>query len=221
MDKLRTQLLPAGDRAIPAVDVVVPLTYVDFDRFTTLEPNGAPPPQTAPNPMIGPNPFSPADKASPVTVTFGTQSAKLTMLLDTGAASSILSTDVAKSLGVTIDASGKLTNIPAREQFTLPIGGIGGAKDVHGFYLDSLQLPVARGQPIRYVKCPVLVQDITVKDAATGESYTLAGVLGMNYLVASADVSTGLSAGVDQIHDGAYDHFTIDAANKMLGLKLK
>jgi hypothetical protein len=221
MDKLRTQLLPAGDKSIPGVDVVVPLTYVDFDRFTTIEPGNAQRPTTATNPLIGPNPFDRADKATSVTVTFGGKSAKLSMLLDTGAAASMISTDVAKSIGVQIDASGKLTNIPAKEQFTLPIGGVGGTKDVHGFYLDTLQLPVVRGEPIRYLKCPVLVQDISVTDAATGEKFTLAGIFGMNYLVASANVSTGLGAGVDEIHDGAFSFFTVDSTKKVMGLKLK
>jgi len=111
--------------------------------------------------------------------------------------------------------------VPAKEQFTLPIGGIGGMKNINGFFIDALDLPVAHGQPIRYVKCPVLVQDISVQDQRTGEKYTIGGVFGVNYLVASASVSLGLNAGVDDIHDGPYSFFVIDLSRETLGLKLR
>ena len=220
MDKLRTQLLAPNDKAIPPVDVVVPLTYVNFDRFTAMSPSDAPKVQTDDNPMIGPNPFDKADRSQTVVLTNKGKTAKITMLLDTGAASSIISTATARQLGIQVDKDGKLTNVPAKDQFMLPIGGIGGAKDINGFYVDTLQLPTIRNEPVRYVKAPVLVEDITVTDDKTGETYTLGGVFGVNYLVASASVSTGLSAGVDDIHDGAFSWFVIDAVRKTLGLKL-
>ena len=114
--------------------------------------------------------------------------------------------------------------MPAKEQFTLPIGGIGGAKNVNGFFVESVVLPVSKGEPIRYVKSPVLVLDISVKDEKTGEKYTLDGIFGMNYLVASASISMGLGGmggGVDDMHDGAFDAFVVDHVKKTLGLKLK
>ncbi|MGN6625271.1 MAG: aspartyl protease family protein [Tepidisphaeraceae bacterium] len=221
MDKLDTRLVLPNDRSIPRVDSVVPLTLVDFDRFTSMEPANAPKVATAPNPMIGPNPFDRTDRARPVVVSHQGKQAQITMLLDTGAASSIISTATAKALGIQIDEQGKLLNVPAKEQFTLPIGGIGGMKNINGFFIDALDLPVAHGQPIRYVKCPVLVQDISVQDQRTGEKYTLDGVFGVNYLVASASVSLGLNAGVDDIHDGPYSFFVIDLSRKTLGLKLR
>jgi hypothetical protein len=222
-DKLKTSLLLPGDKAIPAVSSTIPLSYVDFTRFTKLEPAGSPSVTLAPNPMIGPSPFDKADSSTAVTMTHGGKTTTLTMLLDTGAASSMISTKKAKELGIVVDDSGKLTNVPAKEQFTLPIGGIGGSKNVNGFYVDAVVLPVNKGEPIRYVKAPVLVLDISVSDAKTGEKYTLDGVFGMNYLVASAAVSmTGMmGGGVDDMHDGAFDGFVIDHAKKTLGLQLK
>lgn len=221
LDKLRTTLVAPGDKSIPGVDSTVTLTYVDYTRFTQTEPAGAPSVQLAPNPMIGPDPFRKDDPNKPVTLTHNGKSASLTMLLDTGAASSMISTQKAKELGIVIGPDGKLTNVPEKEQFTLPIGGIGGAKNVNGFFVDVVQLPTVAGEPVRYVKAPVLVMDISVTDEKRGESFTLDGVFGMNYLVASASISAGLMAGIDETHDGAFDFIVIDHAKKTLGLKLK
>lgn len=221
MDKLRTSLAVPGDKSIPKPDVVVPLTYIDFDRFTQLEPAGAPMITTGANPLIGPSPFNKSDPSQPIVVTHKGQSAKLTMLLDTGAAASMISAAKARALGIVVDDDGKLTNVPEKEQFMLPIGGIGGTKEVHGFFADVLVLPASNGEPVRYVKAPLLVTDISVTDEKTKETYTLDGVFGMNYLVASASVSVGLNAGVDDIHDGAFDFFTVDNVKKTLGLQLK
>lgn len=219
-DKMKTTLVAPNDRSIPAANTVVPLTYVDYARFTRSEPKNGPRVTLAANPMIGPDPFNPKDPTPPVTMRHGNKTAKLTMLLDTGAASSMISTAKARELGIVIDENGKLTNVPAKDRFTLPIGGIGGTKDVTGFYVDVVQLPASKGQPVRYLKAPVMVMDISVVDEKTNQSFTLDGVLGMNYLVASANVSTGLNAGVDDIHDGPFDFFVIDHVRKTLGLTL-
>lgn len=218
-DKLRTTLVKPGDKLIPKVDTRVLLTMVDFARFTQTEPRGSVVVDNAPNPMIGPHPFQ-RDAAKPIVLSHRGKSANATMLLDTGSAASMISTAKAKELGLVFDAKGALANVPAKEQFTLPIGGIGGSADVPGCYIDALVLPAA-GQPIRYVKVPVLIKDITVVDEATKQSFTLDGIFGMNLLVASASVSGGMTGGVDDIHDGAFSFFTVDFPAKTLGLKLK
>ena len=221
MDKLKTTLVAPGDKTIPKSDSVVPLTYVDYQRFNQIEPAAGPWPSLAANPMIGPNPFVKTDAAKPVTITHHGKTATLTMLLDSGAASSMISVAKAKALGVEVDDDGKLTNVPAKEQFTLPIGGIGGTKNVPGFYVDVLVLPTRSGEPIRYVKAPVLVLDITVEDARTKEPFTLDGVFGVNYLVASADITgSGDMAGIGDLHGGPFDFIVIDHANQTLGLTL-
>lgn len=221
LDKLKTSLVPSDDKSIPKTDVAVSLTYVNYARFTQTDPPTAPTVQLAPNPMIGPDPFDKSDRAKPVTISHKGKSAALTMLLDTGAASSMISTAKAKQLGIEIDEDGKLTNVPANEQFTLPIGGIGGAKNVNGFFVDVVQLPTVAGEPIRYLKAPFLVMDISVTDEKSGEAFTLDGVFGMNYLVASASISSGLMAGIADTHGGAFDFIVIDHARKTMGLKLR
>ena len=219
-DKLRTQLLPPADKDLPKTSIEIPLTMVDFDRFTQLEPKGAPPVHGGPNPMIGPDPFKPGSTKS-VNITHHGKTAKLTMLLDTGSASTMISIAKAKELGLDITPTGQIKNVPVKAQFSLPIGGIGGSADVNGCFVDAIELPVTSGEPIRYVKAPVLVKDVTVKDEATGETFTLDGVFGMNYLVASASVTGGLNAGIGDIHDGPFDFFTVDFVKSTLNLQLR
>jgi hypothetical protein len=144
------------------------------------------------------------------------------MLLDTGASSSMISVGKARELGVDVADDGSFRNIPADRQFSLPIGGIGGMKTVHGFYVDVLELPASRGEDIRYLKAPVLVLDISVKDAVTGEPHTLDGVFGMNYLVASASITADfVGAGVGDIHDGAFKFIVVDHKAGTLCLAVK
>ena len=220
-DKLKTSLVPPGDPGIPKTTISVPLTYVDFGRFTRMVPKDADPVALAPSPMIGPNPFDPEDRARPVTLQFKGKTSSCTALLDTGAASSIISIARAKALGIDVAEDGTLLNIPADEQFSLPLGGIGGSKTVSGLYIDALVLPASGDEPLRYVHAPVLVTDITVKDAATGKPYTLDAVLGMNYLVASASLTSGLLPDIGDIHDGAFSFIVIDHVKKTLGLQPK
>lgn len=221
MDKLRTSIVAPRDKSIPKADATIQLSYVDYDRFTQLEPAGAPGIATGANPMIGPDPFNPKDGTKPVTMTHGNRTATLSMLLDTGAAASMISSAKARDLGIQVNDDGQLTNVPANRRFELPIGGIGGSKNAQGFFVDVVDLPISAGEPIRYRKAPVLVNDIVVTDEKTHESFTLDGVFGMNFLVASASVSTGLGADIDDIHDGAFDYIVVDNAGKTLGLTLK
>ena len=221
-DVLRTSIVPPGDPSIPKTDVTVPLTYVPFARFTQTTPATAAPPALAANPMIGPNPLDPPDRATPVTFAYDGKTVTGTMLLDTGAAASMLSTAAAAKLGVTYGADGStLLGVPKDRQFTLPIGGVGGQKNVAGFYLDALVLPATAGEPITYVKAPVLVNDISVVDAKTGQKVTLDGVFGMNFLVASAEVSGGLLPDIGELVAGPYSFVVIDHKAGELRLALR
>lgn len=220
MDKIKTSLVPPGDRSIPQTTRTVPLTYVSFARFTKVTPAGSPGPALAPNPMIGPDPFNPADRAKGVSARYKGKSVSLTMLLDTGAACSMISKKKAVELGVTYGPDGdSLVGVPAKEQFSLDVGGIGGSKKSTGFYLDVLALPAKAGQPVTYAKAPVLVSDITVVDPATGKQFTLDGVFGMNFLVASANVTGGLLPDIDKVVEGPFQFVVIDHAHAVMGLK--
>lgn len=219
MDKIKTSLEDPKSANIPVCDVEVPLTPVSFTRFTRLTPAQSAGPAQVPNPMIGPNPFDKNDKSKGVQLAFNGKSTSTTMLLDTGAACSMISIAVAKELGVTDDGH-KLVGPPAKEQFTMTVGGIGGQKTARGFYLDTLILPTRKGDPIRYLKAPVLVADISVTDPKTKEVYTLGGVFGMNFLVASAEITGGLLPDIGALSEGAYSHVIVDQPRNVLGLKL-
>src|SRR5206468_4040334 len=113
---------------------------------------------------------------------------------------------LANDLGVKLDAKG------AKDQvFSLPIGGLGGAKNASGTFFDRVEIPTREGRPIAYVKAPLLVCDITVVEA-DGKSFTLDGVLGMNYLVASAEVTGGLLPDIGKIVNGPFRFIVIDHA---------
>jgi hypothetical protein len=170
--------------------------------------------------MIGPDPFQPTDRASPVRVAYHGKSATLTMLLDTGSACSVISTEKAKQLGVTYaDDGSTLLGVAKADQFSLPVGGIGGIKTSTGFYLDLLTLPAKTGDPIIYAKAPLLVSDITVVDSKTQKSFTLDGVFGMNFLVASASLTAGITPDFDKVVDGPFQVIVIDHSRHTLGVK--
>jgi hypothetical protein len=219
-EKIRTAVLPPGDKRIPQTSKHVALTMVSFARFTKLSPAGAAGPDLVANPMIGPDPFAANDSHKPVAITFHGKTVAGTFLLDTGAASSIISTKLAKQLGLKNAADGSLADVPKDQQFELAIGGVGGANQSHGVFFNRLELPTREGPPIVYLKAPLLISDITVADQ-DGKTFTLDGVFGMNYLVASAEVTGGLMPDVGKIIDGPYRWIVIDFKQQMLGLELK
>jgi hypothetical protein len=221
---------------IPQTNQHVDLSYGSFDRFTEVTPAGAPGPTLLHNPFIGPNPVRSIDPSLPpdntpgITIGQGGRTFTGSFLLDTGAVASMISQHSAESVGVTyaegtygtdsprlVDSAGR--DVP--NQFSLTIGGIGGATKVAGFFLDTMTLPTLEGQPIRYVRAPVLVSDITVADPDTGQELTLDGIFGMNSLVASAfiDENDPFPFPTD-ITSGPYDWITFDEPNGVLGLNV-
>jgi hypothetical protein len=214
---------------IPATNRHVKLSYGNFAKYTTVTPSGATGPTLASNPFIGPNPVRAAgtvDTTPKIHLTEGSQSADGSFLLDTGAAASFISQNIASKLGVhyragtyggdnpeLLDANGN----HVANQFTIPIGGIGGAINVAGFFTDSMAIPTTEGESIRFLQAPLLVLDITVEDPSTHAKITLDGDLGMNFLVASIAVDgTTLGDGAA----GAFDWITFDQPKGILGLNL-
>jgi hypothetical protein len=209
-DKLHTIVVAPGDKSIPKTSRHVPLTYVSYARFTKISPPGATGPAVSANPMIGPDPFAAKDSRKPIIVTHRGKTVSGTFLFDTGAATSMISTKLAQQLGIQI----------AKEQrFSLPIGGLGGQKNASGLFVDRLEIPTRENdRPIVYAKAPLLVCDITVTDA-TGKQFTLDGVLGMNYFVASAEITGGLLPDIGKIVNGPFRYIVIDHAKGELGLE--
>jgi uncharacterized protein (DUF2141 family) len=214
-----------SDPGIPATSLHVKLSYALLKRYTSVTPAGAPYPAFSSNPFVGPAPGVSGDTTPPITIGRGGLSAGGSFLLDTGNQSSFISTAMAAKVHVyykagtegsdnpiLVDGSGN--QIP--DQFQIPIGGIGGATTVAGFYLDSLTLPTQEGTPIKYTRAPVLVDDITIQDPKTGDTLTLDGDIGMNYFVASSIIAGGSG---DE-HAGDYTWLTIDQPKGLLGLDL-
>ena len=234
-----TPFNPDDDEENPGIaptNLHVDLSYGSFDRFTEVSPPGAPGPTLRHNPFIGPNPVRaidptlPPDNTPGVTIAQGGRTFTGSFLLDTGSVASMVSRHAAQTVGVTyaegtygtdnprlVDSAGNA--LPG--QFSLTIGGIGGSTKVAGFFLDSMTLPTMEGAPLRYVRAPVLVSDITLADPDTGQEMTLDGIFGVNSLVASAfiDENDPFPFPTD-ITAGPYDWVVFDEPNGVLGLNL-
>ncbi len=169
-------------------------------------------PFLGPNPLSGPQP---GDGAAPI-LRRGNLSMEGSWLLDSGASVSFISQVKATDLNVVYSSDpnhglgsddpilvDSVTGQEIPNQFQLPIQGISG--DVlllAGFYADSLTVPTDQGNPndpndpnhLHYVAgewslgAPVLVLDITLQNPDDPEdTYTIDGIFGMNYLMASVD----------------------------------
>ncbi len=231
----------ASNPGIPATNRHVTLSYGDFGQFTTLGPAGAPAPSFEDNPFIGPNPVLVLDPAAPADPTPGVKlsydglAVETSLLLDTGAATNIVSTGVAAQLGVTYaanstDANPVLAGVPLEEQFQLTVGGTGGTKKVAGFFMDSALVRTQEGDAandadanhLNYQLWPTLVLDISVEDPDTLQTITLDGIFGMNNMVASAFlIETGDFPVIGGLSRGFFDWLTFDQPNGVLGLQLK
>jgi hypothetical protein len=227
-DKIRTYVYDAKaatqPSVIPKLSRHVKLSYVSFADFTQTVPPASTRPTMTANPLIGPDPFHlTGDKTPPVMAQHHGKSSAGSWLLDTGAAASMISLKQAAALGVTYapDTGGnpRLLGIPNEKQFILSVGGIGGTKKSAGFFLDKLTLTTQEGTPITFVHAPVLVSDISLKDS-TGREFTLDGVFGMNFLVASAMVDEGaLMPDIGKITSGPFQYIVVDEPAGLLGLE--
>ncbi|MFT3786973.1 MAG: hypothetical protein QM770_12530 [Tepidisphaeraceae bacterium] len=225
---------------IPTVDRHIKLSYVSFDKYTQTTPTGASPPSLRTNPFIGPNPFVAGDTTPQVRLAYGGASTEGSFLLDTGAAASIISKSKASALGVTYDPNTINSDSPVllyngqpiEDQFQLTIGGIGGSKVVAGFYLSSLLMRTEEGvatnlndpNHLRFTDAPVLVSDISVANPNNpSDTYTLDGIIGMNFWVASAGIAGVDASGfplITSLSRGNFDWVTFDEPAGKLGLKL-
>jgi hypothetical protein len=217
-DTLRAGVYERDGRSqIPETDRHIALRYESFVPYTRTEPANATPPTMGENPFI-----------DGVVVTMHNAKSTGSWLLDTGAAASMISSAQAAKVGVKYvqgtqgTDSPLLAGVPENAQFTLTIGGVGGAKKAAGFFLDTLVIATRENDPLIYKKAPVFVTDISVEDPKTKQKRTLDGVFGMNFLVASAQVTeAALMPDIGKLTAGPYDAIVFDEPGKVLGLKLK
>lgn len=218
------------DPGIPITRRHVRLSYASFAGFTTTNPPTGVKPEIAANPFIGPDPLAIFDRTQkhelipPITLKHGTKTTQGSWLLDTGAAASMISQAQAAKLGITYvkgtygTGSPKLTSVPEKEQFTLTVGGIGGQKKSAGFFINEMIIQTVEGKPIVYKGAPMLVADITVEDPQTKQKFTLDGVLGMNFFVATASVKEGLLPDIGKMTAGPFRWIVFDQAKGLLGV---
>ena len=247
------------DPGIPQTTRTVKLSYGSFDSLThtgTLDAMGnlvsftgaqlaANQPTLEHNPFIGPNPLNPVgDTTPPVKIAFGDRTASGSFLLDTGAAASMISTNLASQLDVRYrpgtqgtDNPQLETYDPARptnagtligEQFQLAIGGVGGTTTLSGFYLKSMLVRTTQGNAanendpkhLRFLAAPVLVNDIKVS-----ATLTLDGIFGMNNLFGSvltenSDLGGGIVVPFPVgLAPGAFDWVVFDEPSGLLKLR--
>lgn len=229
-DVMQVKLLTpeqARQANLPKTDRHIVLSYGDFGPFTTVEPANARRPITAPNPFIGPDPTGKNPrKSAPIVLTHRGRKSEASWLLDTGAAASMISVRQAERLGIRYKegtqgtASPVLEGVPREKQFTLAVGGIGGMKTSAGFYVEEMRIPTTEGDDLVYRPAPVLVNDITVEHPQTKQQVTLDGVLGMNFLVASANVSGGMIPNIGNSVSGPFDAIIIDHTTGIMGVQL-
>jgi len=86
------------------------------------------------------------------------------VLVDTGAQSSIMSSNIAAKL-----------NLPLEPDFTAQVCGIGGMNEVAGYYVDFVRIN-AMGGAMEFARVPFVILDM---DSPEGGS--LDGIIGMNF----------------------------------------
>ena len=219
-----------SDPGIVPTPYKVQLSFASFSNSSLIQPTGAPGPVEYANPFIGPNPLDPQGSTAgipPVQLALTepsasggiTRTSTGSFLFDTGAQVSFISTAEAANLGISENVSAGTTTLVYTDtgkavpnQFSPPISGAGGSSaSPVGFYLDSLTLQTTSGQDIQFVNAPVVVLNVTVTNPATGQPFTLAGDLGMNFF------ETG---GLTSQDTNGFQWFTFDQPNGLLGLSL-
>ncbi|MHC4217459.1 MAG: aspartyl protease family protein [Planctomycetota bacterium] len=168
--------LHSARRRPRSIDVEIQLEYVDYNR-RRHPANQGPLPDLASNPMI-----------TGVVSEHGGKSFTGDWLLDTGAATSIISTGHATALGL-CDAAGTPTREP---DFTVVLSGIRGeSRPALGFVLERVRIPAASKRTLEFQGVHVIVGDVGI-ELPDGDRFVLQGVLGMNLLLPSV---TGLGRG--------------------------
>lgn len=189
-----------GGAPIRGYDIAIPLVYRDFARRQNPEDQG-------PKPDLADNPVLPG-----VVVRNVKKRARGDFLLDTGAATSFISTEIAEQLALIGPDGERLAPVA----FRLPMSGISGRQTVaEGFVVSELVVQ-AKGKAVVFRDARVLVHDVAAK-LDDGEVVVLDGIIGNNLLLPSvAGAGTGIPTGS---YPGAFSRIWIDGPNQRLLLK--
>ncbi|MDD5459636.1 MAG: dockerin type I domain-containing protein [Phycisphaerae bacterium] len=191
-----------GDPNMPQTDFEIPLIFENF--LATDNPYNIPPlPVGAYNPLI-----------KNVTVENNNVQITSDWLLDTGAAASIISSDIAWQFGL-IDDEGNTIVLP---DFYLTVGGVGGTiEEIPGYIIDRLSIPTLSGFNLVFTNACVAVHDIAVYNFETEEWTILNGIFGENFLTVSVQMEAGWPV---DFTPTIFDKVVFDTTKATLGFKL-
>ncbi len=190
---LESQLLAPTATEI-TTQATIPLILRDFIGDTP--PSGEVPPSHYANPLV-----------PGITLREGALTTTGTWLLDTGAGSSFVSFAAAKAIGLI--PSGYATLAGFMAGYTGPkaeIGGIGASQTVPILTLDRISVTSREGAVIVWENVDVLVADVAGLD----------GIFGMNLLVPSVTIDSGMLAGLTG--DGEISGSLTDSLGLLLAL---
>lgn len=196
--RMRVDILPAGAPA-PQTEFSVPLDMRRLEKEEDL------PVTNAAIPFI-----------ENAVLTAGEREVEADLIVDTGGAVSIISTELAGRLGFDLE----------RPEMTTLIMGVGdeGAVVLKGFRVDSLTLPTKEGEPIVFMGAPMFVADIEGVDATLGANLLAPSVhVNMDALMGGMQGAQGLGAVLgmlDQMKPGVmpFRRIVIDLPGGRLGL---
>ena len=185
------------------VDLEVPLTYVNYARLKNPNDRG-PMPALSENFVI-----------KNIELQQGDRRTQGDWLFDTGAPASMISKELASQLGL-YNEQGIAQRQP---DFSLPLGGIGGAvQQAPGYRIERLRIPAADGRIIEYRGAYVIVHDVST-ELDNGEHVTLDGIFGTNLLLPTV---AGLSFGFPtNVAAGPFRRIWIDGPRRRMLLELE
>jgi len=187
---------------IPTVDFKI---AIRLKKFT----NPKDPRNTGPLPVSADNPV--IDK---IVVSLNGRRSESSWVLDTGAMMSLISTKQAKKLGL-LDKNGRPL---AKVAFSIPIGGVGDVTMVNGFEVDKLTIPTMNGFNLIFKNARLGVQDIKYFDVEKKTEVVIDGVLGSNFLCASAKMESMLPS---ETGETPFENIVIDLWENTLGFDLR
>jgi hypothetical protein len=204
LDELMNGLTQAGGAAFGVIQVDVgrpgqayapPQIVVPLVMKRTVE--GAVPVSDAPIPFI-PN----------VILENGDRQVTASLALDTGGAVSLISTQIARQLGLDLD----------HPDMEAPIMGVGqGAATVKGYWLTRMTVPTAGGDPIVYDRVPYFVADVEGVDGTAGANLFVPSVYVDLSTQALATDPMGILASLKQ-GVTPFSRIVLDLPKRLLGL---